>query len=73
MKTGAMEAMGMRHCLDLLLSEGIEPDALITDGHIQITSIMAKDYPQIHHYYDCWHVIKGQRIYSLSVVPVSPE
>ena len=60
MKSGAMECHGMERCLKKLLERGVEPDALVTDGHVQIASVMANLYPTIRHYYDCWHVIKGK-------------
>jgi len=63
MKCGVMECEGMERCLRRLMAQGVDVDALVTDGHIQISSVMARPYRAIQHYYDCWHVkVRSQQI-----------
>ncbi|XDV19172.1 hypothetical protein PO909_024710 [Leuciscus waleckii] len=42
-----------------LLEKGIEIEVMTTDRSPSIRKIMRVDYPQIHHEFDIWHVVKG--------------
>ena len=42
---------------------------MVTDRHIQVSSYMANEKPEIEHAYDVWHVAKGNC--SLSSVDIS--
>ncbi|XP_049918879.1 uncharacterized protein LOC126401561 [Epinephelus moara] len=55
----AMEPVGFRRGLDYLLEEGVEVEVVTTNRSPSIRKIMREDYPDIHHEFDIWHVVKG--------------
>ncbi|XP_073714613.1 uncharacterized protein [Misgurnus anguillicaudatus] len=55
----AMEPIGFRRGVDKLLEQGIQIDVLTTDRSPSIRKIMRVEYPNIHHEFDVWHVVKG--------------
>nr|XP_033487569.1 vomeronasal type-2 receptor 1-like [Epinephelus lanceolatus] len=57
--SAAMEPVGFRRWLDYLLEEGVEVEVVTTDRSPSIRKIMREDYPDIHHEFDIWHVVKG--------------
>ena len=54
-----MEVLGFRKCLLYLLDQGFSIEVLATDRHVQIRSIMNKEYSQIQHQFDVWHLCKS--------------
>ncbi|XP_065096757.1 uncharacterized protein [Paramisgurnus dabryanus] len=54
-----MEPIGFKRGLNSLLEMGIDIDVMTTDRSPFIRKIMRVDYPQIHHEFDIWHVVKG--------------
>ncbi|XP_073669439.1 uncharacterized protein [Paramisgurnus dabryanus] len=54
-----MEPIGFKRGLNSLLEMGIDIDVMTTDRSPSIRKIMRVDYPQIHHEFDIWHVVKG--------------
>ena len=54
-----MEVLGFRKCLLYLLDQGFIIEVLTTDRHVQIRSIMSKEYSQIQHQFDVWHLCKS--------------
>ncbi|XP_050399974.1 uncharacterized protein LOC126817165 [Patella vulgata] len=53
-----MEKEGLRQCLTTL-DERLNINVLATDRHIQVGCMLRKDYPNIIHQYDVWHVSKS--------------
>jgi len=53
-----MEKLGLERCLLSLKDDGLTVTTLATDRHVQITSYMYKEQPQIEHQYDVWHMAK---------------
>nr|XP_022344857.1 uncharacterized protein LOC111137607 isoform X2 [Crassostrea virginica] len=45
--------------LEFLLSKDMKIVEVVTDAHLQISSLMKKDYPDIKHSYDVWHGTKN--------------
>lgn len=60
MNSPAMELEGLVRSLNSLIDEGVYANALVTDQHAGVTHMMKKDHPHIQHYYDGWHVVKGE-------------
>lgn len=54
-----MEKEGLSRVITMLANQGIAIDALVTDRHRQINKWLRDQHPNIHHYYDVWHVAKG--------------
>ncbi|KAK3731342.1 hypothetical protein QZH41_004098 [Actinostola sp. cb2023] len=53
-----MERKGFKQCMDNLLEHGTNIKVVATDGHIGIAADMKKDYPNIQHQQDVWHISK---------------
>ena len=58
-----MEKEGLLRALDFLANKSLEVGALITDRHKQIVKFVSKQYPDIDHHFDVWHVSKGKSLY----------
>ena len=56
--SNAMEKEGFSRCIELLEGKGVKISTVATDRHVSISSSMSKDYPQINHQYDVWHLLK---------------
>ena len=54
-----MEKEGLLRCLQFLQEQDLSIEALVTDRHRQINKWLRDNYPMITHYYDVWHVAKG--------------
>lgn len=54
--------------LQFLLDRGLNVVEVVTDAHVQVASIMKKDYPHICHSFDIWHGTKnlGKKIMSIA-------
>ena len=55
-----MEMEGLFRALEFLDANSLEVGTLITDRHKQICKFVHKQYPDIDHRYDVWHVSKGE-------------
>jgi hypothetical protein len=55
-----MEKEGLIRSLKFLQDFGLSIDTLITDRHPQIQKYLRESAPSINHYYDVWHVAKGE-------------
>ncbi len=55
-----MEKEGLARVLDFLNSKEIIVKALVTDRHVQINKWLRENHGNINHYYDVWHVAKGE-------------
>ena len=51
-----MEVEGFRRCMNYLLDLGFTVQVLATDRHVQIRSIMSKEYSSTDHQFDVWHL-----------------
>lgn len=60
LKSGTMEAEGFGRSARSLQEQGVVLKEIVTDAHPQISSIMKKNFPEVKHNYDMWHM--GQRI-----------
>ncbi|XP_052076197.1 uncharacterized protein LOC127714210 [Mytilus californianus] len=56
-----MEVEGFRRCMEYLLDKGFQITVLATDRHVQIRSVMNKQYPETEHQFDVWHSAKNVR------------
>ena len=54
-----MEKEGLERVLLFLKQQGLIVKVLVTDRHKQINKWLRESYPAITHYYDVWHVAKG--------------
>ncbi len=57
-----MEPVGFKRGVNYLLENGVDIEVMTTDRSPSIRQIMRVDYPQIHHEFDIWHVVKGMYI-----------
>ena len=55
-----MEKKGLKRVLDFLQRERkMNVEVLVTDHHRQINKWLREEHSEITHYYDVWHVAKG--------------
>ncbi|XP_065882366.1 uncharacterized protein [Dysidea avara] len=54
-----MEKEGLSRDLKFLDAKSLQVGTLVTDRHKQIDKFLSKQYPDIEHCYDVWHVSKG--------------
>ena len=54
-----MEKEGLSRVLHNLASQSLSVDVLISDRHRQINKWIRETHPSIVHYFDVWHVAKG--------------
>ena len=54
-----MEKEGL-HCVLEYLEKDLIVGTLVTDRHQQITKWIKEEHPNVKHYFDVWHVAKGQ-------------
>lgn len=54
-----MEVEGFRKCMNYLLDLGFRIEILATGRHVQIRSIMNKEYKNVQHQFDVWHLCKS--------------
>ena len=62
-----MEPEGLSRSLKFLLDQGLQIKTLITDRHRTIQSERRKNFPDIEHLYDAWHIAKGEWIHFVSI------
>ena len=55
-----MEKEGLIRVLEFLKKKGIKVGTLVTDRHQQIAKFIREQNPDIKHYFDIWHVVKGK-------------
>ena len=56
-----MEVEGFRRCMEFLLNKGFVIEVLATDRHVQIRSMMSKQFPGTEHQFDVWHLSNSVR------------
>ncbi|XP_071954979.1 uncharacterized protein [Antedon mediterranea] len=54
-----MERVGFTRAIDYLLEEDVNVVGVTTDRHVQIASDMNKNYPELKHEFDIFHVVKS--------------
>ena len=57
--SNGMELESLKRQLSYLEKAKIDVKKLVTDRHVQVTSYMANEKPEIEHSYDVWHFAKG--------------
>lgn len=62
-----MEKEGLLRVLNFLQELDLTIDILVTDRHRQINKWLREEHGEIKHYYDVWHVAKGNvHVYTVS-------
>ena len=54
-----MEKEGLHRVLEFLKKD-LTVGMLVTDRHQLITKWIKEEHPDVKHYFDVWHVAKGQ-------------
>ena len=70
-----MEMMGFEKALNSMKDEGIIPEQITTDQHIQIRKYLKEEEPNITLQFDVWHCVKNIKRTFLSTskyLPVKP-
>lgn len=60
-----MEKEGLIRSLDFLEKSGVKVASLVTDRHTQVQKFILEQKPNIDHFYDVWHVCKGEIIWKM--------
>ena len=55
----AMERDGFARCMENIQDKGAKVKVVATDRHGSIKSDMKRNYPEIDHQYDVWHLAKS--------------
>lgn len=59
-----MELEGLKRSLEWLIEDnGLAVSHLITDRHSSVKKFMRDEKPGIQHWFDVWHVAKGNKIH----------
>lgn len=54
-----MELEGLKRCRSHSEDVGYTIDTLTTDRHTSIAAYMRKEWSEVKHQFDCWHIAKG--------------
>ena len=57
--SNAMELEGFKRGLAYLEENEVEIEYLVTDRHPSIRKFMREEKPETIHFFDCWHMAKG--------------
>lgn len=60
-----MEKEGLIRSLDFLEKSGVKVASLVTDRHTQVQKFIQEQKPNIDHFYDVWHLCKGEIIWKM--------
>ena len=55
-----MELEGLIRCQTALQDHAVPVEAVTTDRHAGIASFIREEWSDIHHYFDTWHIAKGE-------------
>ena len=55
-----MEKEGLNRVLEFLKEKDLQVGTLVTDRHQQITKWIREHHTNVKHYFDVWHVAKGE-------------
>ena len=54
-----MEKESLIRSMTFLHEQSLTNDVLVTDRHKQINKWIRESHPDVKHFYDVWHVAKG--------------
>ena len=57
-----MELEGLIRCRKSLEDKAVVVESLTTDRHPSITNYMRSKWPGVQHYFDTWHIAKGNEL-----------
>ena len=57
--SNAMEREGFKRCMDNIQTKGGKIKVVATDRHVGIRADMKRNYPEIEHQFDVWHLSKS--------------
>ena len=57
--SNAMERERFKRCMDSIQGKGAHVKVVATDRHVSIKSDMKKNYPDVNHQFDVWHLAKS--------------
>ena len=57
--SNAMEREGFKRCMNNIQGKGAQIKVLATDRHVGIKSDMKRNYPNVDHQFDVWHLAKS--------------
>lgn len=57
--SNGMEKRGLERAVDWVKNNDLEIGTIVTDRHLQIQKWIRENLPETTHYYDVWHVAKG--------------
>ena len=57
-----MELEGLKRCHDELESKSVTIRSLTSDRHVSISKHLRENCHEIVHYYDTWHISKGEKL-----------
>ena len=57
--SNAMEREGFKRCMEKIQGNGAQVKVVATDRHVSIKSDMKKNYPNVDHQFDVWHLTKS--------------
>ena len=57
--SNACELEGLERSMAFLAESGLAVDTVITDRHKSVAKYLREEHPAVKHYYDTWHVAKG--------------
>ena len=57
--SNAMEREGFKRCMENIQNRGAQVKVVATDRHISIKSDMKKNFPDVEHQFDVWHLAKS--------------
>ena len=57
-----MEKEGLDRVLQFIKEKYLTVGILLTDRHLQISKLMREQHPNVNHYFDVWHVAKGEHM-----------
>ena len=57
--SNAMEREGFKRCMENIHNRGADVKVVATDRHVSIRSDIKKNFPNVQHQFDVWHVSKS--------------
>ena len=57
--SNAMEREGFQRCMEHIQGKGAKVKVFATDRHVSIKSDMKRNYPDVDHQFDVWHLAKS--------------
>ena len=57
--SSAMELEGLKRCQAYMSRNNVQVSELTTDRHISINAYVKREWKDVEHYFDTWHLAKG--------------